>query len=64
MTKIPFNTRAFGMEVLIDRSGETGTITGFSLHMRSKQRQFYVEYTAADGRAVGDWFYEDQLSLI
>lgn len=62
--KIPFNTRAFNLAVRIRRSGEMGAITGFSLHMRSKARQFYVEYKAADGRAVGDWFYEDQLESL
>jgi hypothetical protein len=48
--------------VLITRSGEGGVVTGFALHRRVKGKQFFVEYTSADGRAVDGWFFEDQLS--
>lgn len=55
----------FGTTVRIKRSAEEGTITGFALHQRqANNKQFFVEYCAADGRAVSDWFYEDQLEVI
>jgi hypothetical protein len=58
------NTSCFGKKVSITRSGETGTVTGFCIHQRSKGKQFFVEYTAGDGRAVDGWFFEDQLTML
>ena len=57
------NTSCYGTKVLITRSGEGGVVTGFALHRRVKGKQFFVEYTSADGRAVDGWFFEDQLGL-
>lgn len=62
--KIPFNTQCFDKQVRITSSGELGNVTGFSRHKRSKVVQFYVEYVSADGRAVADWFFEDQLTAL
>lgn len=59
---LKLNSTAFGTKVWIARSGEAGTVTAYSQHMRCKQKQFLVEYVAADGRAVSDWFTEDQLT--
>jgi hypothetical protein len=58
------NSTVFGIPVEIRVSGEKGVVTGFCLHQRNKSKQFYVEYKSGDGRAVGDWFYEDQLKVI
>lgn len=55
----------FGTNVTIARSGERGVITGFALHKRAQNsKQFFVEYTASDGRATEGWFFEDQLQVI
>lgn len=61
---LKLSSTVFGIGVSITRSGETGTITGFALHKRNKAKQFYVEYTAADGCACEAWFHEDQLTVI
>lgn len=61
---LKLSSTVFGTKVSITRSGETGTINGFALHKRTKTKQFFVEYTAADGSAREDWFYEDQLTVI
>lgn len=61
---LKLNTTCFGAKVRITISGEVGTVTGFSSHMRNRGKQFYVEYRAADGRAVADWFFDDQLTEI
>jgi len=55
------NTTVFGTKVTIAISGETGIVTGFSQHMRMKQKQFFVEYQNALGVATDGWFTEDQL---
>lgn len=60
---LKLNSKVFGVDVRIKVSGETGTITGFAQHSRGKQKQFYVEYKAADGRATEGWFHEDQLEV-
>lgn len=60
--KIRANTSCFGMKVTITRSGEEGVITGHASYVRNKQAQFFVEYKAADGRAVSDWFFQDQIT--
>ena len=55
----------FGTQVAISVSGERGKITAFSLYQRTgNNKQFFVEYCAADGRAAGDWFFEDQLTVV
>ena len=59
---IPGNKTSFGTEVTITRSGEVGIITGFAMHLRHKQKRFYVEYASADGRATANWFFEDELT--
>lgn len=61
--KIPLNTTCYGLDVIINISGETGKITGFCRHMRMKQGQFFVEYKSADGRFCDGWFTEDQIAL-
>ena len=61
-TKLSANKTCFGKAVKITRSGEIGVITGFALHQRNRQPQFFVEYKAADGRAVDAWLYEDQIT--
>lgn len=63
MTTLRPNKTCFGKAVSIARSGETGTVTGYSVHMRTKAPQFYVQYTAADGRAAESWFYGDELEV-
>lgn len=61
---LKLNQSVFGTKVAITRSGETGIVTGFCLHQRSKSsKQFLVEYVAADGTAATDWFFEDQLTV-
>lgn len=61
---IPFNSTCFGLVVKLNASDETGEITAFASNKRFKQKQFFVEYVAADGRFVTDWFFEDQLHQV
>lgn len=61
---LKLSSTVFGANVAIIRSGEAGTITGFALYKRSKSKQFFVEFTNADGCAREDWFYEDELTVI
>lgn len=61
---LKLNTTVFGVSVKITVSGETGIIAGFAQYRRDKQKQFYVEYAGADGKATSGWFYEDQLTEI
>lgn len=69
---LKLNSTAFGKKVSIasdlrnggEKNRERGVVTGFAQHRRDKQKQFHVEYTAADGRFVSGWFYEDQLTEI
>lgn len=50
-----------GNDVEIIVSGERGVVTGEARHMRSSQKQYFVEYRAADGRPTEAWFFEDQI---
>ncbi len=61
---LKLSSAVFGTRVSITRSGETGTINGFVLRKRTKTKQFFVEYTAANGCACKAWFHEDQLTVI
>ena len=61
---LKLNSTAFGTKVKIAMTHECGVVTGFAQHQRDKQKQFHVEYAAADGRFVSGWFYEDQLTEI
>lgn len=62
---LKLNGTVFGTQVYITRSNETGTVTGYASHQRSKSsKQFYVEYVTADGRAAEGWFFEDQLTVV
>lgn len=58
------NSTAFGKTVRILVSGETGMISAFASYQRQKEKQFLVEYKAADGRAVENWFFESQIELV
>lgn len=61
---LKLSSTVFGIGVGIVRSGEVGIITGFALHKRTKSKQFFVEFTNADGCAREAWFYEDELTVI
>lgn len=50
--------------VVICRSGETGKVAGRSDYKHSKCQSYYIEYQASDGRAVADWFREDEIALV
>lgn len=60
---LPLNTKCFGQKATITRSGEEGTVISFSRHMRQKEGQFMLEYTANDGRAVEGWFFASELTV-
>lgn len=62
--KLSANRTCFGQTVSITRSSEKGVVTGFSVHMRTKQPQFYVQYANAMGVACEAWFFGDELTLI
>lgn len=64
MSSLKLSSTVFGANVAISRSGEAGTITGFCQYKRSKSKQFFVEFTSADGCAREAWFYEDELTVI
>lgn len=63
MSKLVLNKSVFNTPVRVTASGEQGTIAGFALNKRDRQKQFLVEYVAADGRNESRWFHEDQLSV-
>lgn len=64
MQKLTANKTCFGKTVEIIRSKERGTVTGFGQNMRSRQSQFFVEYTNALGEATERWFNHDELSIV
>jgi hypothetical protein len=61
---LKLNSTVFGVSVQITRSGEIGTVTGFAQHKRSKAKQFYVEYTNANGESSERWLFEDELTVV
>lgn len=63
-SKLSLNSTCFGVAVAIQSSGETGIVTGFAQHQRSKAKQFFVEYRGNDGCYREAWFFEDQLSVL
>lgn len=52
-----------GARVGISISGEIGNVKGRSEHVDA-ERQYQVEYKAADGRAVVAWWSESSLEAI
>lgn len=49
--------------VIINRSGEKGTVTGRAEYVEHPHN-YLVEYTAADGRAAEGWFKARELEVI
>lgn len=48
----------FGSPVRLSKSGEKGEVIGIAEYSRHP-KQFQIEYVAADGRQVSDWFYRE-----
>ena len=51
-----------GDRVKLSKSGECGEVIGAANYAR-QPRQYLVEYVAADGRQVVDWFSRDSLRV-
>ena len=52
---------SLGDKVSIKISGEKGEVIGLAQFVDANS-QCHVEYKAADGRAVKEWFYERELT--
>ena len=53
----------FGMgdPVVVERTGESGIVTGVAFYKRQLRPLFHLQYTAADGRSTDGWFHDDEL---
>ena len=59
MSKFKFELKA---KVTISISGESGVVYARSESVNTKN-QYLLSYKAVDGRAVSDWFYENEIKL-
>lgn len=50
-----------GEEVVIKISGERGVVSGVAFYDHSNQAHYQIQYKAADGRAVTDWFWQKEV---
>lgn len=50
---------SLGETVRVKSSGEAGTVRGVSFHATATVPGIFLDYKAADGRAVSGWFDAD-----